>query len=174
MGRAVTIALAASLAANVFLGGYVTGRLTSGSTDKGHIVGPPNMGAPGPGRPPSRMLGEALFLSDSARAAIREAAGPRWEGFRRSREQSLALRREVRDALSAENFDREAAQTALEALWAFHASREQERTDFLLSVFETLPPEERKAVVESFLNSDMRARKLRRKRLEERRRRPAE
>ncbi len=171
MGRGVTIALAASLAANVFFGGFVAGRLTTGDTIERDFGGP---GAPrrAGGGPPSRALGQALSLSDNARAAVREAIRPDMGEIRRDRRRSLELRRAVRDALSAEPFDREEARAALQEMMEFHSSREERRTDLLLTVFESLPPDERKEIVAAFSDRQTRRRGRRFRRDEERATKP--
>ncbi|MBI1391803.1 MAG: periplasmic heavy metal sensor [Alphaproteobacteria bacterium] len=151
MGRAVTIALAASLAANVFLGGFVVGRVTNAPPsppDGGHERGPrPPVAVDGS---PSRLLGRSLAASETARAAFRDAFAEHREKFRDDRVESRRLREAAREALLAEPFDRAKAKAALRAVADHFQAREDQRTDFLLDVFESLSREERAKVIEAF------------------------
>jgi len=139
--KAVSIALALSLAANVFLGGFVAGRMHGG---------PP----PGPqpfGRPAG---GEAMMLLRAAaeQPEIREKFERQFSGqrgkMRADFEELSRLRRALGEALAADPFIRADAEAAAAALSAFNAQREQRGAEFLIDVFETLPAQDRRAIVE--------------------------
>lgn len=145
--KAVSIALALSLAANVFLGGFVAGRMHGG---------PP----PAPfGRPAG---GEAMLLLRAAaeQPEIREKFEKRFGGqrgrLRAEFEELAGLRRALGEALAAEPFVRADAEAAAAALSAFNARREQRGAEFLIDVFEALPAEDRRAIVEKREQSQQR------------------
>ncbi len=150
MGRGVIIALAVSLAANVFLAGFLAGRVF-GVTD-----GPATMGEPDGRRPPgprpggpSGLLGDSLAQSPAAREAVRAAFKERRVEIIRDRREFERQRRALARALMADPFDRPAAEEALAALLAAAAKREREMTGLLLDVLEDLPADERRALIEA-------------------------
>lgn len=138
MSRVVWAALALSLAANVFLGGFVIGRL-AGSDHHGHGRGPHRM----------MMFHDLDALSETERAAFRAAFKSRRATFG----ESFAEMRKARDnfalALAAEPFDRVRAVAALEALQAAQREHEAKFGTLIIDAFEDLSPESRKALIEA-------------------------
>lgn len=149
MKRWLTVVLVASLAANVFLAGFVGGRIFAGPHGP---HGPPGRHGPPPGArggDPARVIGEAVALSPTARAAVREAVAARRGEFRKSRRAAFAARERLRATLVAEPFDRAATEAALADMRAEALVREETMTELLLDVFEALPAEERAALAEA-------------------------
>jgi hypothetical protein len=145
--KILPIALALSLAANVFLGGFVAGRLHGGPFGAaGPGGGPPPMGRPSGG--------EAMTLLRAAaeRPEIREKFERRLEDKRGAMRADNAEMRRLRSALgaalAANPFVRADAEAAAAALAAFNETREIRGVDFLIDVFEELPVEDRRAIIE--------------------------
>ena len=147
MGRGLMIALAASLAANVFLGGFAVGRLVGADPEPPHerADGPPPR-AHGP-RGGGDLLVEAASLSPEMRSALKTAARDRRGDFLRSRQENRRLRDQLAKALAADPFDRAEAEAALIALFEFNQAQQSARTGLLLDVFAELPAEERRALM---------------------------
>ncbi|MEO0398989.1 MAG: periplasmic heavy metal sensor [Pseudomonadota bacterium] len=164
MARGITIALALSLVLNVFAGGVLAGKWfaerdnTSQTPHFDKQAAGPDDG-PGPrrgpphGRPPpphgGDILGETLALSPEARAAVRKAARGKGYEIRRDWEEMKQRRTAVRAALSADPFDRAAAEKALQDLIALRGTLEGGRMGLMLDVFESLSADERQALVEA-------------------------
>ena len=131
MGRGLIILLLASLAANVFLGGFVAGR---------YLGKPPHHGSP----PLERMES----LSPEARAAVRDVFQSRRDSFREHRLERRELQRALYDAMIAEPFDREKVEAAMAALRQARDNQHQSQNKVLLDALENLSAEDRKALAD--------------------------
>lgn len=159
--RYLFVALAVSLAANVFLFGFAAGRFVgAGGPDK-----PKDMAFIGR---PGDLLGASIAMSPTAREAVREAARGRFREIRRDRAEGARRRAKVREVLESDPFDRQQAEEALRALSAFAVAREEARLSLMLDVFEKLPVEERRALLEA---SEQRRRHRLERRMERRKER---
>lgn len=132
--RLVPALLALSLAANVFLGGYLFGQA---------------FGPPGPhhrGLRGSEVAFEGRVLSPAGREIVRAAFRERREDLLAHGRESHAARAAVAEALGAAPFDR----ARLEAALALHQAKEAERhrgvAAALIDAAEQLSPEDRKAL----------------------------
>lgn len=137
MGRGIIIALAASLAANVFLGGFVAGRLIGGDAD----------GASGRGIS-SRHGGREAFadLPPAARDSLKRAyLAHRAEG-RGAADELKALHRDFVRVLSAEDFDRAAALAIADKADALERSGRTSFIKLVVNAADGLSVEDRKAL----------------------------
>ena len=171
MGRTVTILLALSLAANVFLGGFVAGR----------IAGPKLPGFDRHGGPPDggRHRGDPFAEFDDLPPAAREKLKTL---FRQNRESFVAavrdgraLHREFVSVLTAETFDRAAAEAVAAKIEAFDRERRQTMPRLIIEAMDGLPVEDRRAlavIVERRMMDDLRGGSRRRHRFEGLDRRP--
>lgn len=101
MGRGIIIALALSLAANVFLGGFVFGRMAGGPHDRGgpHVLG-------------NRHDGPESFsdMTPLARESLKRAFEARRAMSREQFREASALHEEFVKVLGADVYDRAAAE----------------------------------------------------------------
>jgi uncharacterized membrane protein len=147
VNRGVIIALALSLAANVFLGGFVAGRM----------VGP-------------RFHGPPPALSDDLMAISREALPPQAlkelrrtmlaqrDTFREIRRENAGIRLAFIEAISAEEFDRAKADAAAARIAAAEGERRARAAAMLVEVAAKLSPEDRKAFAQALRANHERAR----------------
>jgi Spy/CpxP family protein refolding chaperone len=141
MVKAVHLLLAGSLAANVFLGGFVAGRML-------HAPGPPRHEMrPERGEDARHML-RAAAANPEVRAAFEARFKEERMRMRRDAEESRRLRDALAAALSAEPFVRAEADAAAAAVAAFEQRRQQRGGAILIDVFEKLPPETRRRIIE--------------------------
>ena len=146
MGRPiVAIILFASLAANVFLGGYLAGRWTGGPKDPGGAHDRP----PPPSRGGDAGIGAVIAADPALREKIRAEVRQRRPAMRRGFREQRALQTELAEALSAEPFDRARIEAAFEAMSSASLARNKERFSIMLDVLEDLPADERAALVET-------------------------
>lgn len=154
MGRTIGILLALSLAANVFLGGFVAGRIAGpGAGAFEHGRGP--HGHRGPGADFHREL-EALpdAAREKLRAQFRKNRAEVAATFREGR----ALRQEFVAILTAETFDRAAAEAVAAKIEAFEAERRRSTPRLVIEVMDGLSAEDRRAlakVIERRIIEDM-------------------
>jgi len=141
MGRGLMIALALSLGANVFLGGFVAGRLLN----RPPPIMPPPPSAAGLALP-GELFGRHADLSPETRKIIRGAYASRREAFRESRADAKRLRNAFSRALAADPWDRADAEAALAEWRAFESMRRTETAMLMIDIFEKLPADERAAV----------------------------
>lgn len=141
MGRTVTILLALSLAANVFLGGFVAGR----------IAGPNLPGIERPvgwrhghdrGDPHAELEGLPPAARDRLKALIRENRGRFVETFREGR----ALHQEFIAVLTADPFDRAAAEAVAARIEAFERERRPSMPRLVIETMDGLSLEDRRAL----------------------------
>lgn len=140
MGRGLMIALAASLACNVFLGGFVAGRL---------------LGKPPHGPPPERgmiemrgMMGAPGILSEEGREVFAAVFAERRDALRQSRRAAREARRAMAESLNKQPWDQAAVD---QAIAAFHQAQDDHRTmqtDLFVEAYQKLSAEDRKALTE--------------------------
>lgn len=140
--RTLAILLFVSLAANVFFGGFIVGRL---------IGGPPSFESPpGHHRWADRFGHDhaAATLSDKGRETLRDVfeahRGEIKAGYREIRR----LRRAYAEILAADPWNRPRAETALKTLQEAEAAHEETMGRVLLDALERLSVEDRQALIE--------------------------
>jgi Spy/CpxP family protein refolding chaperone len=141
MVKAVHWLLAGSLAANVFLGGFVAGRLL-------HAPGPPPHAAQPDRGGEARQLLRAAADKPEVRAAFEQRFRQERSQIRRDGEESRRLRDAFAAALAADPFVRADADAAAAALAELERSRQGRGLTTLIDVFEKLPPETRQRIIE--------------------------
>jgi Spy/CpxP family protein refolding chaperone len=154
MGRTIGVLLALSLAANVFLGGFVAGRIASPGFS-GFEHGPGPLGRKGPHGDFHREF-EALpeAAREKLRAQFKENRAAFVETFREGR----ALQQEFISILTAETFDRAGAEAVAAKIEAFEAERRRSMPRLVIEVMDGLPVEDRRAlakVIERRIMEDM-------------------
>ncbi len=137
MGRGVAIALALSLAGNVFLGGFVAGRLAGG----------PGLHHGSPGFDMRRGIPEDFAdLPPIAREALKRAfIEHRAEGRKMMRE-ARSLHRDFTRVLGADTWDRAAAEAIIGKLEAAEIAGRTGMAKILVEVADDLSMEDRKAL----------------------------
>ena len=142
MGRGLIALLVLSLAANVFLGGFVAGRFLGKPP---HETAAPigEHGPRGGGR------GERFaHLSPEAREAMREIFQARRDLFREHRMERRELQRALHEAMIAEPWNREAVELAMAALREKGSEHHEAQNKVLLDALENLSLEDRKALAD--------------------------
>ncbi len=133
VNRGLIIALGVSLAANVFLGGFLAGKIAGGGRDHG----PPHF---------ERRHGDLDDVSPAARDALRRAfsehRNDNAEVWREMRE----LHRELIDVITAETFDRAAAEAIAAKFEALDASFRSDMARIMIEAADGLSLEDRKAL----------------------------
>lgn len=137
MGRVGIIALAASLAVNVFLGGFVAGRM----------LGPSDQRSGAERFTQQALTGEYAETSPATRAAFRKAYADRREEMRLGRAEARAARLAFLEAAGSDQWDRAAVEAALENVKTIERKRETARSALLLDALESMQADERKAWV---------------------------
>lgn len=148
MGRTIGILLAISLAANVFLGGFVAGRV-AGPNLPGFDHGRDKDGRGHEGRGGHRG-GHPDFdgLSPAAREKLKASFQKNREEIAGAFREGRALRDEFIGILTAETFDRAAAEAAAAKLEAFDEKRRGSMPRLVIEVMDGLSAEDRRAVAE--------------------------
>lgn len=142
MGRGLTVLLVVSLAANVFLGGFVAGRFVGGPPHHPHMMPlPGDLGGRGGFR-------ELAALSPEEREAFRAVFKDKRRMIHDGVREAAKLRTAFGDALAADPWDRAKAETALADLTAAEGARQSALSKLLIDAFEGLPADKRKALVE--------------------------
>jgi uncharacterized membrane protein len=142
MGRGLTVLLILSLAANVFLGGFVAGRFVGGPPHHPHLMPMPgDLSARGAFRDLEALTPEER---DAFRAVFKQKRGE----FRKTMHDVFTLRTAFGEALAADPWDRARVEKALADLTAAEGARQTAVSMLLIDAFETLPAEKRKALVE--------------------------
>ncbi|HBS36415.1 MAG TPA: hypothetical protein DEA50_15270 [Parvularcula sp.] len=152
MGRTIGILLALSLAANVFLGGFVAGRVA------GPGFGPFDHGRRGHDARGSDARLEFEALPEAAREKLRAVFRANRAEFASTLREGRALQREFIAILTAETIDRAAAEAAAARIESFEAERRRSTPRLFVSVMDGLPPEDRRAlarVIERRLAEDL-------------------
>lgn len=146
MSRLLTILLAMSLAANVFLGGFVAGRMLGGPPHHG-----PHMarGEPG-GGPRMPLFGAMDALSPEGVKIMHETLKDERARVREGLGKSVELRRALGAAVGAETFDRAKAEAAFAAIQAADAENHRVVVGLVLDAAEKMSPADRKALAEAW------------------------
>ncbi|MEQ8176898.1 MAG: periplasmic heavy metal sensor [Amphiplicatus sp.] len=156
MNRGLTILLALSVAANVFLGGFVAGRL---------LGGPPHdklIHTGDGGRAFSfKIAAELDDLSPDAREAFRKVFGESRERLIRNHREAKRLRKALSDALAADPWNRTQAEAALAELRAAESAQQAALATLLIDAFEGLSAEDRKALTSAMDNRERRKKHMR-------------
>ncbi len=140
MGRAIVIALALSLAANVFLGGFVAGRIASPS-----IPGF-DRGLKHDGGEKTRRSAELDTLPPAVRDKLRAAFKSNRETFVSTVREGRALHQEFISTLTAEEFDRAGAEAAALKIETFESQRRRTVPRLIIDVMDGLSVEDRRAL----------------------------
>jgi len=138
VGRGLMIVLAASLACNVFLGGFVAGRM----------IGKPPPGPPRGELEMERIFGASEVLSEEGRKAFRGVFFESRDALRESRRKVREARRSMSESLNTQPWDDEAID---QAIADFHAAQDAHRTvqtALFVEAFKVLSIEDRKALME--------------------------
>lgn len=158
MRLAVTILLALSLAANVFLGGFVAGRLLGGPG-----LHRPPLGAHGMGPPRPALIAAAESLSPEGREIFRKTFESEGAKLRADFGRSGELRRAFAEALAAEPFDRARSEAALAAMQAADAESHRAASLLFIEAAEKMTPADRAVLVEAYRNRHRKAWRERRR-----------
>jgi Spy/CpxP family protein refolding chaperone len=163
MGRTIGVLLALSLAANVFLGGFVAGRIAAPNLPGfDRAVGARALDGHGSG--PRRGFDE---LPPAAREKMRAAFKEKRAEFAASFREARALREEFARILTAETFDRAAAEAVAAKIEAFEDKRRRSSPRLVIEMMDGLPVEDRRALaalVESRIMGDLAGQGARRRR----------
>ena len=139
MGRTIGVVLALSLAANVFLGGFVAGRIAGPSL--------PGFERRGAGEGPHHGGRHNLDdLSPAAREKLKDLFRKNREEFAATFREGRALRDEFIAVLTAETFDRAAAEAAAAKIEAFEGTRRAAMPRLVVEAMDGLPAEDRRAL----------------------------
>ncbi len=137
MGRGIAIALALSLAANVFMGGFVIGGIAGGP---GFHAGPHGFDF--------RRGGKEHFadLPEPARVALKQAFIAHREDGREERRAAHEIHREFIEALGADVFDRAGAEAIVAKFETVETSERAGMAALLVEAAASLSAEDRKAL----------------------------
>lgn len=141
MNKGLAIALFASLAVNIFLGGFLAGRLIGAPERPVFDRSPHGAGV--------MMFHDLEALSPQGREAFRAVFAARRGALRERHREVVARRADFFAALAAEPWDRERTEKALARLKAATDQQETAFTDLLIDAFENLSAADRKALVEA-------------------------
>lgn len=141
MGRTIGVLLALSLAANVFLGGFVAGRIAlPGLPAFDHARGHDERGHRGGGRH------RFDDLPPLARERMKAAFVKKRDEFAATFREGRALRDEFVSTLTAETFDRAAAEAVAAKIDAFEEKRRGSMPRLVIEMMDGLPVEDRRAI----------------------------
>lgn len=156
MGRGLTILLMLSLAANVFLGGFVAGRWFGGPPHHRVVMhGPMDRGV--------GMFRDTDVLSEEGRKAFHDVFKEKRGDLRPSFQEMRRLREEFGAALAADPWDRARVEKAFADLRAVESSHQSAFSTTLIDAFEKLSAADRKALVEAAHSREANWRERRRK-----------
>ena len=143
MGRGLIIVLVISLALNVFAVGFYSGRVISGD-------GPPPHKMDKPGRPdhPMALLSFARELPPEIRREFRGKIREQLPSLRENHGEVVKIRMELANLLSEEEYDRDAVAAKFVEMNAIQDSQRAAFNEAFLDALETLPPEERRRMIE--------------------------
>jgi uncharacterized membrane protein len=137
VGRGIAVALALSLAANVFLGGFVAGKIAGGPR---FHHGPPGFDMKGAGHE------EFADLPPAARESLKEAFLARRADGADMRREARALHEEFVAVLIAEPWDRAAADAVVAKFEAAEIAGRAGMARLLVEAADGLSAEDRKAL----------------------------
>lgn len=156
MGRTVTILLALSLAANVFLGGFIAGRIAGPS-----LPGIDRHDGAHPGHGPGGPYAEFDELPPAAREKLKALIRQDRERMAQTLREGRSLHEEFIAVLTAENFDRAAAEAVAAKIEAFQRERRPSMPRLVVETVDGLSLEDRRALaalVERRMGEDLRVR----------------
>ena len=151
MGRGLTVALAISIAANIFLVGLFAGKAAFGPSPQAQQygeAGPPDgfrRGGPGEMRGPG--FGMLSASSPEVRAAFREALFDRRDVFRGRREEAKAAREALVAAFASDPFDEAAVRAAFAEVHRLEDVRRELSIEIMVEVLKDIPAEERARMI---------------------------
>jgi uncharacterized membrane protein len=152
--RFVPALLALSMGVNVFLGGFVAGRLL------GHH-GP----HAGPGEPGARgvfpIMAAAEDLSPEGRALVRQTFKARQAELRAAHGEARNARARLAEILAAEPFDRGKAEAALATITGIESENHRVVMMLIVDAAASMTPEDRRRFVEGFARPHERPARLR-------------
>ncbi len=131
--KKLAIALVASLALNLFLGGVWTAQWL------GHRLEMPHRGGP-----PHHVRRGMDALGDEARQTVRQVFERHAPALRESFRTHRDARRAIRAVFEEDDFDRPRAEAALAALGAERAAMRAKSNALMLEIADSLPPEDRR------------------------------
>ncbi|UUX50016.1 periplasmic heavy metal sensor [Nisaea acidiphila] len=138
--RTLALLLFVSVAFNLFVAGMSVGRWDRWDWHRGPHDGPRH------GKPMSKII--EYTLGDSLTPEIRERLERHHDAMQETFRESRESRREIRDILIQEPFDREAYLVALDRMSAVHDRMRAETHSFMIEIMEELTPEQRRKLVE--------------------------
>lgn len=141
MRTGLTIALLISLGANMLLGGFIAGRLVGGP-------GPGGIAREAPPRAGPIFFRDLDALTPEQRETFRAAFRAHSDEIRAGFRDSRRLRQTLGEALAADPWDRARVEKALADLQAVEGAHEAAVAKAVIDAFETLPAEQRKALIE--------------------------
>ncbi len=139
MGRGVIIALGLSLAANVFMGGMIAGKIAGGPHHRG--------GAQGFGFH-HRGAEDFADLPPAAREALKKAFAERRDAGAERRRAGRALHEELIAVLRADEFDRAAADEIVAKIETVEIAGRADLARLLVETAGALSPADRKALAD--------------------------
>jgi len=149
MRSTLMVLLALSVAANVFLGGFVAGRMLGGPPHHRPPIGAPQgPHGMGPQRPPLIVAAESL--SPEGRKIFRETFEAQGERLRKDFETSRDLRRAFAEAVASEPFNRTKAEDALAALQASESESHRAAATLVIDAAEKMSPADRALLVDAY------------------------
>lgn len=137
--RVLSVLLFVSVALNLFAAGMAVGRWDRWDKHGG-------LGMRGHGKPMSRVIEYAL--DDSITPELRARMQLHDETMRDTFREVRESRREIRDIIAAEPFDKQAYLEALDRMSAVHDTMRDETHRFMIDIMERLTPEQRRKLVE--------------------------
>lgn len=170
MGRGLIVALALSLALNVFAAGFITARLVGPH-------GPPHPHAEAGHRGfdnPFRLMRHAEALPPESRETFRAAIKKRLPALRTHHEEMRSLRGSLWEQLAEDDWDRAAIEAQMEAIRQTQARQHEAFDAAFLAAFETLSPEDRQVLMKAAEERRKERRERFKRRREERRGAPTE
>ncbi|MFN0022304.1 MAG: periplasmic heavy metal sensor [Parvularculaceae bacterium] len=145
MGRGLVIALALSLAGNVFLGGFVAGRI-GGPAMPGFERGRDNHGHERQGGDNKGRSAELETLPPAVREKLRAAFKSNRADFIASVREGRILHEQFISTLTADEFDRASAEAAAQKIETFEGERRRTMPRLIIEVMDGLSAEDRRAL----------------------------
>jgi len=137
--RVLALLLFLSVALNLFVAGMVVGQWDRWDGFKGHD-------GPRHGKSMSKVIKHVL--GDDLPPEMRDLLKQHEEAMRENFEESRESRREIRDVLVREPFDRDAYLEALDRMNAVHDRMRAETHSFMIEIMDRLTPKQRRKLVE--------------------------
>lgn len=144
MSRSLIIVLIASLALNIFAGGFFFGRLIAPEPEAPTLADRP---APRGPDSPFRMMRYAEVLPAESREAFREVFRMQLPALRERHEEARRLRTEFSGLMQAEEWDRDAVAAKLTEIDAAQKKQRDAFNEVYVAAFEKLSAEERRLLM---------------------------